>query len=409
MKNNSSPPGSVRSIGPLKTALFSVFIFILFLVALELFVRTTHLFGAKLSFVRPDPVLGFRFIPNAKYWYRSENDHPITGKINSHGWRDREWTIKKPEGTYRVAVLGDSYVEAFQVESDRTFLAAAEEALNKKGRNVEFMNFGRSGFTQTEELWILKNEVAQYSPDTVVLFFFPGNDIQEIRKETLGLRRSFYRESKSGQLTLDTRFTESNWYKTKVFINSLERRSVLVNFIFTRAKFLLRPFRKKEEQKKIKLTSEFMGLCTNAPNEEYKINYALNKRLIGEMAEYCKSNNMNFLLAVINTNAYIPENEAIWKSIDATFKADYFDEDLKMLADSLKIDYLGLQRVFRNAYKINGGVSLHGWDCKERKLIKNFPSDKNCGHWNYEGHKVVAHALAEKLGGILRSSKSEGW
>ena len=29
-------------------------------------------------------------------WQKLENDHPITGHMNSFGWRDDEWALAKP-------------------------------------------------------------------------------------------------------------------------------------------------------------------------------------------------------------------------------------------------------------------------------------------------------------------------
>jgi len=140
---------------------------------LEILLRLTHLFSAGISCAEPDPVLGWRFTPGRTYFYHEENNHPITGRINGFGWRDTEWTREKPQGTYRIAVLGDSCVEAFQVELDATFHALTEGILNKVlDFKVELMSFGRSGMTQTEEFLVLKNNVIKFSPDMVILFFY---------------------------------------------------------------------------------------------------------------------------------------------------------------------------------------------------------------------------------------------
>ena len=94
---------------------FIVIIFIVFTGMLEVLFRSTHLFGASISFSGPDPIFYFRFTPGSQYWRYKENDHPITGKINKYGYRDKNWTLEKPKNIFRIAVLGDSYVEAFEV------------------------------------------------------------------------------------------------------------------------------------------------------------------------------------------------------------------------------------------------------------------------------------------------------
>jgi hypothetical protein len=57
-----------------------------FLLLLELTLRTANLFGARLSYSKPDSILAYRFAPNAEYYYYKENPKPITGRFNNFGW-----------------------------------------------------------------------------------------------------------------------------------------------------------------------------------------------------------------------------------------------------------------------------------------------------------------------------------
>ncbi|HEV7700344.1 MAG TPA: hypothetical protein VGO43_08965, partial [Pyrinomonadaceae bacterium] len=68
------------------------------------------------EFYEADEALGYRLIPNMSGWYTREGRSFV--EINSDGFRDVEHTVAKPDGTYRIAVVGDSYVEALQVERD---------------------------------------------------------------------------------------------------------------------------------------------------------------------------------------------------------------------------------------------------------------------------------------------------
>lgn len=377
--------------------LFLSFItFFVFLGILEIVLRTTHLFNARISWSEPDPILGWKFIPSHKYWSNEENDHPITGRINSYGWRDEEWSLQKPVNTYRIAVLGDSFVEAMQVETDRTFLALTEHQLNKNQHNkVELMNFGQSGFTQTEELLVLKKYVVEFSPDMVVLFFIPQNDIEDVCRETApDLIHPFYNISERGELILDTSFVELREFKLKCFINVFKQHSALISLLCERynsyitqkrARAKSMPRVKGEEILPEKLEG-YLTLCTDNPDFTYLINYKLNKILIKAIAEYCKAKDIRFILVTIHNDAYMPEVEKQYKLIDLTFDANFFEDDLRNFSKSINIEYLGLQRIFRQHFK-NKGVSLH-W-----------------GHWNYEGHKVVANALTNKLKQIIYSNQ----
>src|SRR5258705_7365451 len=61
----------------------------------------------------PDPIAGNFRSPNFQFRYTDEGDAQVA--INSYGQRDREHTVAKPRNTYRIAVLGDSFAEAYQV------------------------------------------------------------------------------------------------------------------------------------------------------------------------------------------------------------------------------------------------------------------------------------------------------
>ena len=56
-----------------------------------------------------------------------------TVRINSHGFRDRERSYDKPEGTSRIVVLGNSWTEALQVPLEKTCPALLESDLQKYG------------------------------------------------------------------------------------------------------------------------------------------------------------------------------------------------------------------------------------------------------------------------------------
>lgn len=173
MRDNSHITKTLTLGKLLLNILISFIIFLVFFGILEGVLRTTHLFNAKTSWVKPDPTLGFRCIPGSKYYHYYENDHPIAGRINSYGWRDKEWSRSKLQDVYRIAVFGDSMVATWDIEIDRTFFALTENQLDKSSEHhtLELMNFGFSTISQAEECLILKNDFVQFSPDMVLLFF----------------------------------------------------------------------------------------------------------------------------------------------------------------------------------------------------------------------------------------------
>src|SRR5262245_23693535 len=95
--------------------------------------------------VAADPITGLRHIPNSSGRFLQEGNAHV--RINSQGLRDREHALAKPSGVYRIAVLGDSYAEAFQVEDDEAFWSVMSPPLAERlGRTVEPINFAVGGF-----------------------------------------------------------------------------------------------------------------------------------------------------------------------------------------------------------------------------------------------------------------------
>ena len=374
----------------LKNICISCIAVVVFTIILEIIIRTTHLFGARISWVKPDPVTAYRFTPNATYWYLKENNHPIAGKINKYGWRDRDWSILKPVNTVRIAVLGDSFVEAFQVESNRTFLALTEMILNSdKKKYYELMNFGRTGATQTEELIILENDVIKFSPDAVILFFYSNNDIDEIAKTTdPDTNRPFFNISETGELLLDTTFHDSKAFKVKEKINWIKQHSIIISLISDRYNAFRAGICFKKNQEKYEMSKKIIGsltLCTRNPDERYLKNYELNKRIIGKIAEFCLSRNIQFILTTIPIPpSYVPEEETKYLNRDKGFNSRYFEDDLEKYTISLHVEYIELVKPFKKKYD-NEHIFLNWGNCEE------------WGHWNYYGHELVARVLSERL------------
>ncbi len=154
-----------------------------------------------------DPDRGWSFNPGASFQWQGEGERPFI-LVNKDGLRDREHTKEKPPKTYRIAVLGDSFAEALQVPMEKTFWWKMRKQLNKKcsalgDRKVEVINFGVQGYGTAQELMTLRHKVWEYSPDLVILAFFPGNDlINNSKKLEFYKRRPFF-VYKNGELVPD--------------------------------------------------------------------------------------------------------------------------------------------------------------------------------------------------------------
>ena len=99
------------------------------------------------------------------------NDQILT--TNAWGMRDRERTLAKPPGIYRIALLGPSYVMGSGVADTDTISRLLEQRLNEPGtatagQKVEVLNFGVAAYALTQQLAALKDHVLRFQPDAVI-------------------------------------------------------------------------------------------------------------------------------------------------------------------------------------------------------------------------------------------------
>lgn len=356
----------------------------------ELLLRATHWFNARLAWTEPDSLVAWRFTPGRRYWFNQENDHPIAGRINRLGWRDFERTRTKPAGSYRIAVLGDSYVEALQVELDSTFVSRLERELSARWRcPVEAMNFGRSGMTQTEELLTLERDVLPCAPDLVVVLFVPQNDIRDVSPVTADPElRPFFSLAPSGELVLDTSFRSTRGFRIRQHINALKQHSALVSLATERYNVLRRAGGASGPDGGVgaPALSHELRMCTRSPDSTYAVNYIMNKRLLRAMRDACAAHGAGMVLASTPL-VYRDSEVAELRDRDPSFDPGFFDRDLKAFADSSGITVVGLQDAFVREYR------------STRKPLY-------WAHWNYLGHCVAARTLAGAINGLRRGSDS---
>jgi hypothetical protein len=85
--------------------------------------------------------------------------------------------MKKPDGVFRILVLGDSFMEADSVELNDTFYRQVEELARAAGKNVEVINMGVAGYGTLQEYLVYRDIGQLYEPDLVLVGFFDGNDL----------------------------------------------------------------------------------------------------------------------------------------------------------------------------------------------------------------------------------------
>lgn len=129
---------------------------------------------------RRDPRIGYRYARDVDVEiYVPESERRVRLRFNDDGFRGPSRPRRKPAGTCRVAILGDSQIAAIATREEDTLVGRLEDRLRSWSPGVrwEVLNFGVSGSSTAQELVLYRELVSRFAPDVVVLAYFEGNDL----------------------------------------------------------------------------------------------------------------------------------------------------------------------------------------------------------------------------------------
>ena len=354
------------------------------------------------NFWLPDAVTGSSLRPGMEGWQRDEGKAYV--RISRQGLRDREHSIAKPAGTYRIAVLGDSYAEAMQVEMDRAFWALLPEKLKAcgfaGGKNIETLNFGVSGYGTGHELLTLQSRVWQYQPDMVLLAFFPGNDVRNNSKALEGEMRPYF-SLKDGKLYLDAAFRDDPEFKDKQHIAKhrawLQQARLYQLLRRVRAGDIAQHFHNAPVAAALaagtRLTEPGLDeqVFHEPRDEKWRDAWDITDRLVLATADETRAHGARFVLAVLSTPGSVYP--------DATLRARYAQS-------------LGVSSLFYPEQRLGRLGEQHGFEVvalaprmqeiadAKHVFLHGFPNTKpGFGHWNEAGHALGAELIAASLCG----------
>ncbi len=126
-----------------------------------------------------DPVIGFRYEPNAKT-YEKGREYNAPYQINSLGLRDREYGEKK-EGVFRVLLLGDSFSVSHGLPIEDSLSQQMErglqEVVDSDGINlkIEVINAAVGGYSPYNYWKAYRRWAPTLKPDVVVVGLSPDD------------------------------------------------------------------------------------------------------------------------------------------------------------------------------------------------------------------------------------------
>lgn len=113
----------------------------------------------------PEPRLGWELVPDLRARFKL-----VPFETNSRGLRDIEYALEKPDGTFRVAVVGASFALPAGVAIEDAFHSRLEEQLTRQSRGLryEFLNFAVGMYSPEQVLAALELRALDYAPDLVL-------------------------------------------------------------------------------------------------------------------------------------------------------------------------------------------------------------------------------------------------
>lgn len=148
---------------------------LLLFIVVECIIRTSGIFESQKeisiqfsTFERYNPNLTFL---GKEYMPGKEGEmYGAYVKINSLGFRGKEYSARKSEGTERIFVLGDSMTFGLGVNNGEPYAERLEALLNtQSGKKYEVWNLGHVGHNTLQELEALKLKWLLYDPDFIII------------------------------------------------------------------------------------------------------------------------------------------------------------------------------------------------------------------------------------------------
>ncbi len=321
---------------------------------------------------RYDQNLGWAYIRSGAARLDSAGEYQVDIKINSQGQRDKEYSVVKPADTQRIIVLGDSFTSSLDVEDDEIYTEILEKNLPK----TEVINFGVNGYGPLQEFIQLRETGIRYAPDVVIMTVYVGNDFDDNTGEydwIAGYQRPIAHLDEHDNLLITNIPVPQPVPKA--------RRNVLIS---VPRLHLLQLIKNVFGYKNLLLPPELQLIHTPITSYHTK-RFLLMEKIIQDMANYCKSQNIRFIIVIAPTISQV--NQKMWEQTQKSLslKTENYDQNLPnnilvQIGKKNNIEFVDLTGILKGATAF--GQTLY------------YPYTR---HWNKFGHQKVAEVLTQYL------------
>jgi lysophospholipase L1-like esterase len=318
-------------------------------------------------FDEKEQVLRFNNAKNTKGIFSTGKlaEHRYKWSINNAGWNSPyDYTTEKIAGVKRIAVIGDSYVEALNVNNTEMFAVRLNEQL---GKNYQVYSFGISGSPFSQYLQMCRYAAKNYNPDIFIITLIHNDFDESLEGKSIS---PVYHTLK---INTDSSVTEipAQPYQVST-MRRLFKRSAFVRYLLFN----------------IKIQETWQAFKAKWQTVEQPQNFNAN----------------------IDVNAILNNKVAIQKAVDyicSSLKAEFPDKQFLLMIDGSRYDIYDHKLnecnvCYMNDMSMQAAQKYAMWsidlnylferEYKKNKQVFNTPEDF---HWNAYAHQLVADTLTQ--------------
>jgi hypothetical protein len=282
-------------------------------------------------------------------------------RINNDGWNSPvDYFSEKKPGVKRIAVIGDSYVEAWQVDAEKSYPSLLRDSLGSK---YEVYSFGVSQSPLSQYLYVSRYVEKKYSPD-VYIFNLVHNDFHE---SINGM--AYIPMYMTVKLNKDSTFTEVQPVKPERTHNKVPggiifRKSSFIRYVYYNLNLMDKFRSKKAGAKEVE-----MNVAVNDILDKKDSLWAVTKYLLKTIKSELGNKEVIFIMDGARSNIY--------KGDLQNARVTWLNGMVGELCKELNFPFIDLTPRMLEDYQKNG---------------KRFESNYD-NHWNEYGHQFVAGVL----------------
>jgi hypothetical protein len=324
--------------------------------------------------------IGRRLLPLQTGWFVTESkEYKTLIETNSKGWRDTEHETQKPQDVYRIVILGDSFVENFQVPIENTFFKLLENDFKIPNKKLEIITLGL-GDTGTAQQYLIFDKYAKtYKPDLILHLFFTGNDVKNNSQILNGDPHRPYFNLENDNLV---EFGYSP--RTNKTLSFLKQNSRLVETLLNLKGKLL-------AKKPTDYPVDY-HIYDETYSSDYEQSWKITMKLLLKIKQESEELGAKYILVSSANNEQV--NTKLWSQLqdiypkmkDTKLDLEKPDNVLREFCEQNSINCLFMLPYFKEFKNNNPEVLIH------------FVRD---GHWTKDGSALVAKFLTLELSNIL--------